>query len=228
MRALLFTLFALTALATSPTALAEDCGNVTEKGVCQDAKTLVYCDRGTLVTMRCPTGELCAYDEDRFNGAAGCIATRYAGCGAVPEQGLCAGSTLLYCANARIEELECPAGTTCQEDGDDADCLSAPAPGTQPESGAGDDNGSGEETPFEPGSDTDDIDNPTPVQPSTDAPLPTVQKGGAGPASDYEASGSTCQGGSASWLAALGLLLLFPRARISARASRPFRGLRRR
>ena len=66
-------------------ARAEDCGNVTAKGVCQDAKTLVYCDNGSLAVMRCPTGELCAYDEDRFNGAAGCIATRYAGCGAVPE-----------------------------------------------------------------------------------------------------------------------------------------------
>lgn len=199
------------------TARAEDCGNVTAEGVCQDAKTLVYCDRGVLQVMRCPTGELCANDQERFNGAAGCIATRYAGCGAVPEQGLCAGQTLLYCANGRIEELECPAGTRCQAvDGEDYDCVASPGDADATDAGGSagsEDDTDAEDTPVEPGQDADAVDETTPVASTNNAPLPTVQKGGAGPASDYDASGTTCQGGTLSWLGALAFAVLRMRAR---------------
>lgn len=175
-------------------ARAEDCGNITAKGVCQDAKTLVFCEAGDLETIRCPAGEVCAVDQEQFNGAAGCIATRYAGCGAVPEQGLCAGSTLLYCANGRVEELECQAGTTCQpvnHDGAvDFDCVAAAFGSdttdvTEPE-----------DTDVQPGEDGDGTDDPTPVEPGDDVPLPSVERGGAGPAADYGGAGGTgCQGG---------------------------------
>jgi len=65
----------LVCFANAP-AYAEDCGNVTAKGVCQDAKTLVFCEEGELEVIRCQEGELCAFDDARFNGGAGCIATR--------------------------------------------------------------------------------------------------------------------------------------------------------
>lgn len=197
MRALLPASVLLLALGLAPSARAEDCGNITAKGVCQDAKTLVYCEDGDLETVRCPTGEVCAVDEERFNGAAGCIATRYAGCGAVPEQGLCAGSTLLYCANGRVEELECQAGTTCQPvnlDGAvDFDCVASAGfvSPTTPDAGESDD------TEVQPGEDDDGTDDPTPVEPGDDVPLPSVQRGGAGPAADYGAGGDVgCLGGS--------------------------------
>jgi len=193
-------------------AYADDCGNVTAKGVCQDAKTLVFCEEGALEVIRCQEGELCAHDEERFNGGAGCIATRYAGCGAVPEQGLCAGSTLLYCANGRVEELECPTGTHCEAvatpDGSaDYDCVVMSAV-------SGDNNGTAPgEIPVEPGEDTDGVDDPTPVESTGGAPLPSVQKGGAGPALDYSAGGGSCQGGPGSALALLiaGLALVMRR-----------------
>jgi len=195
-RALLPASVLLLALGASSSARAEDCGNITAKGVCQDAKTLVYCEDGDLETVRCPTGEVCAVDEERFNGAAGCIATRYAGCGAVPEQGLCAGSTLLYCANGRVEELECQAGTNCQPvnlDGVvDFDCVASAGfvSPTAPDAGESDD------TEVQPGVDDDDIDDSTPVEPGDDVPLPSVQRGGAGPAADFGAGGDAgCHGG---------------------------------
>lgn len=175
-------------------ARAEVCGNVTEHGLCQDAKTLVFCHEGELETMRCAAGELCAND-DRFGGAAGCIATRYMGCGAVTEQGLCAGDTLLFCANERIEELVCPEGTRCgavtTEDGLEHDCLVATVAPVVPEDPA----------PVEPGEDGEHMDEPEPVDDdqkqgvASDA-LPSVEQGGAGPASDYGAEGGAgCQGG---------------------------------
>lgn len=188
--------------ALSGSARADDCGNITENGICQDAKTLVFCDGGELETMRCPAGELCTHN-DRFGGAAGCLATRYAGCGLVPEEGLCAGQTLLYCANNKVQELECPAGTTCQSvlvDGViDNDCVATAAI-----------SGNDTEVPVEPGQDGDEIDEPTPVETTEGAPLPSVQKGGAGAASDYAAGGGGggCAGApSPLWLSPLALLL---------------------
>jgi len=203
----------IVALAQVP-AHAEDCGNVTNKGVCQDAKTLVFCEEGELEVIRCQVGELCTPDEERFSGAAGCIATRYAGCGAVPEQGLCAGSTLLYCANGRVEELECPGGTRCQavptDDGSaDFDCVVVSAI-------PGDDKGTEPvETPVLPGEDSDGIDDPTPVESNEGAPLPSVQKGGAGPAEDYQAGGGSCQGGTTSVFALLAGLAYLVRRKLA-------------
>lgn len=204
MRIFLASALLFTVIAARP-ALAADCGNVTAKGVCQDAKTLVFCEEGELEVMRCQGGEVCAYDEERFNGAAGCIATRYAGCGAVPEQGLCAGSTLLYCANGTIEELECPTGTTCEavtiDRVTDFDCVvRSAAPNDQGQA----------ETPVSPGEDVDGVDNPTPVDTPEGAPLPSVDKGGAGPAE--VSAGGGCSGGLASSAFAL-LGLAFMRRR---------------
>lgn len=216
MRALLP--FPIALLVVAPPAHAEDCGNITAKGVCQDAKTLVYCEDGDLETVRCPAGEVCAVDAERFNGAAGCIATRYAGCGAVPEQGLCAGSTLLYCANGRVEELECQAGTSCQpvsHDGAvDFDCVASAGfvSPTTPDAGESDD------TEVEPGEDGDGIDDSTPVDPGDAVPLPTVQRGGAGPAADFGAAGDVgCLGGpgGAGGLIAVGLAFLLLRRRLT-------------
>lgn len=210
MRALLpIPLLALLLAGTSAPAHAEDCGNITAKGVCQDAKTLVYCEDGDLETVRCPSGEVCTIDKERFDGAAGCIATRYAGCGAVPEQGLCAGSTLLYCANGRVEELECQAGTTCQpvaHDGAvDFDCVASGGfvSTTTPDAGESDD------TEVEPGEDGDGVDDSTPVEPGDDVPLPTVQRGGAGPAADLGAGDDVgCGGGPGGAGALIALALL--------------------
>lgn len=203
-RGRLLTLISLSSLAAlSGSARADDCGNITDKGLCRDAKSLVFCDGGELETMRCPAGELCT-NNDRFGGAAGCLGTRYAGCGLVPEEGLCAGQTLLYCANNSVQELECPAGTTCKSvlvDGVlDNDCVATAGLA-----------GNGTEVPVEPGQDGDEVDDSTPVETAENAPLPSVQKGGAGPASDYAAGGGG--GGCTSapsplWLGALGLLFL--------------------
>lgn len=201
-RSLLLASISLIALVTAP-ARAADCGNVTAKGVCQDAKTLVFCEEGELETIRCQEGELCAFDSERFNGAAGCIASRYAGCGAVPEQGLCAGSTLLYCANNRVEELECPAGTACEAvvgSAADFDCVVQSAMSGETKDTP--------ETPVNPGEDSDNIDEPTAVETNDGAPLPTVEQGGAGPAADYDVGGAGCNGGFGSAFALLGLALL--------------------
>lgn len=197
-------------LSSAPAARATDCGNVTELGLCQDAKTLVFCEEGELEVVRCQSGEVCSFDE-RFDGAAACIATRYAGCGAVPEQGLCAGSTLLYCANARVEERECAAGTHCQavdiRGEQHFDCVAVSGVATEP----ADD----EETPVEPGDDVDGVEDSTPVDPDGETPLPSVQKGGAGPASSYSAGGGSCAGGAGGIMAlALGIAArLFRRLR---------------
>jgi hypothetical protein len=212
-RPLLFaSLFLLIPALTASSVRAADCGNITAQGVCQDAKTLVFCEEGELEVIRCPTGELCVTEVDRFNGAAGCIATRYAGCGAVPEQGLCAGSTLLYCANGRVEEFECPSGTRCQDvnygDYIEVDCVTASSTSSSSADNNGTTDGTGEE-PVQPGDDSDGTDNPTPVETSDGAPLPSVETGGAGPAADYDATGAGCDaGGGASALALLVLMAL--------------------
>lgn len=217
MRRFLLTAIPLIASLAQVPAHAADCGNVTAEGVCQDAKTLVFCEAGELEVIRCQVGELCAHDVDRFNGAAGCIATRYAGCGAVPEQGLCAGSTLLYCANGRVEEFECPSGMRCEsvvtpEGTADSDCVVASAIAEDNEGTAR------EEVPVQPGDDSDDVDNPTPVATNDGAPLPSVQKGGAGPAENYSAGGGGCHSGTGS-VFALGLagLLLAVRRMFATR-----------
>lgn len=195
-------LFLIGVLSSAPAARATDCGNVTELGLCQDAKTLVFCEAGELEVIRCQSGELCSFDE-RFEGAAACIATRYTGCGAVTEQGLCAGSTLLYCANGRVEERECAAGTHCQAtdiSGEQHfDCVAVNGVATEPD----DD----EDTPVEPGEDTDGVENGTPVDSDGDAPKPSVQKGGAGPASSYTAGGGSCSGGDVGSLSLIALAL---------------------
>jgi hypothetical protein len=198
------------ALLVSAPSRAETCGNVTERGMCQDAKTLVFCKDGTLQSLRCGAGELCSHD-DRFHGAAGCIATRYTGCGAVPELGLCAGNTLLYCANNQVEELACPEGTLCAaqapqngEDGVEYDCVIqsiAPTTPTEPE-------------PVEPGQDGTDVDEGSPMETQQATPGPSVEQGGA-PAEEFDASGGAgCSGGAHGlWaLLSLGLLRLRRRA----------------
>jgi hypothetical protein len=180
-------------------ARAVDCGNVTAKGVCQDAKTLVFCESGELEVIRCPSGELCVVDDARFSGAAGCIATRFAGCGAVPEHGLCAGSTLLYCANGRAEELECPAGTRCQSvtygDAIGSDCVSTSGLSATSETTSGQDDNGTRPDPSEPIDDEDEVDEPTPVQSDGRAPLPSVERGGASAAAAYADPGEGCHGG---------------------------------
>lgn len=222
MRALFLASASLLALSSSPSARAADCGNVTHRGLCQDAKTLVFCESGELETIRCPSGELCVVGDERFDGAAGCIATRYAGCGAVPEEGLCAGSTLLYCANGRIEETECPSDTRCQSVsyGDDIgfDCVSTSGLSATGEATGGGANDDGEDVDVPPSPiDDDEIDDPTPVQNDGRAPLPSVERGGAGPAAAYTAAGDGCQGGATPGILGLIVLALTRRAHVRAR-----------
>ncbi len=200
-----FFLFASTLLAAAPSR-ADSCGNVTERGVCQDAKTLVFCDNGELATMRCGAGELCSHDE-RFDGAAGCIATRYTGCGSVTELGECAGDTLLFCANNQVDEFVCPEGTTCgavsTDDGVEYDCVShtTTEPTEEPE-------------PVTPGEDGTDVDEPSPVE-IAGTPGPSIEQGGA-PADEFDASGGAgCAG------AGVGLWALF--ALLGLRAGRATR-----
>lgn len=187
-------------LGVSAPSRAETCGNMTERGACQDAKTLLFCKDGALQTLRCGVGEICSYDE-RFNGAAGCIATRYTGCGAVTELGLCAGDTLLYCANNTVEELACPEGTACAAqataDGVEYDCvtqgLGPTLPNVEPE-------------PVEPGEDGTDIDEPSPIDTTKEMPGPSVEQGGA-PAEDFAAAGAGCAGAEGSfWMSVLGFV----------------------
>lgn len=169
-------------------ARAETCGNVTERGLCQDAKTLLFCKGGTLQSMRCPQGELCAHD-DRFGGAAGCIATRYTGCGAVTEAGLCAGDTLLYCEQGRVEELVCPDGTTCGavvgNEGTEFDCVVQTGTNVEPAPAP---------EPVEPGTDDTNVDEGSPIDPAQTMG-PSVERGGA-PAEEFGAAGGAgCAGG---------------------------------
>jgi len=120
----------------------------------------------------------------------------------VPEPGLCARSTLPHF----------PTGTHCESVGTadgsaDFDCVVASAI-------SGDEQGTApEEIPVQPGEDTDGVDDPTPVETTGGAPLPSVQKGGAGPAEDYSAGGGSCQGGPSSVLALAlaGVMLLLRR-----------------
>jgi len=204
------------ALLLSAPSRAESCGNVTERGFCQDAKTLVFCKDGALQSLRCGAGELCSHD-DRFHGAAGCIATRYTGCGAVTELGLCAGNTLLYCANDQVEELACPDGTVCaaqvaqggndtedEEGAVEYDCVIQAIAPTSPS----------EPEPVEPGQDGTDVEEGSPMDNESATPGPSVEQGGA-PAEEFGASGGAgCSSGGHGLLAALlPLLALVSRRR---------------
>ena len=51
---------ALATASLSPTALADDCGDVDAQGTCLDAQTLVWCADETLMTVLCPQGEVCS------------------------------------------------------------------------------------------------------------------------------------------------------------------------
>jgi hypothetical protein len=169
-------------------ARAEACGEVTAHGLCRDPKTVIFCHDGELETMRCPEGEFCGTDE-RFGGAASCIAGRLMGCGTVTEVGRCVDDTLLYCADGQLEELTCIEGSRCAQVNTDAgiayDCVAASRP--EPE-------------PVAPGQDPEDVDEPEPIETAMDgtnasSPIPAVEQGGAGPAATYHAGGGACSGG---------------------------------
>ena len=167
-------------------ARADECGDVTEHGLCRDPKTVVFCHDGKLEMMRCPLGELCANDE-RFGGAASCIGTSHMGCGPVTELGLCVENTLLFCSEGKVEEVSCLEGSRCArlatDDGVAYDCIEEPEV----------------DEPVEADKESVDESEPmatTSAETEEETPMPSVEKGGAGPASRYHAGGgAACSGG---------------------------------
>ncbi|MFO0745652.1 MAG: hypothetical protein U1F43_08260 [Myxococcota bacterium] len=206
-------------------ARAEDCGNVSESGICQDPKTLVYCAKGELETMTCPEGEICVAHEF-FDGGFGCVKTRYAGCGDITEAGRCVGDSLvLYCENDRVTERACDDGWTCglvpadrAGQSDYYDCV-PDATGPSSPSDSGEDAGS---TPV---SDTDESDatEPDPGFSTDTIAAPSIVRGGAGAASEYSAGGgAACNGGGFGDLALAAAVAsaLYALAQAAIRASR--------
>ncbi len=200
-RVTLLTLLPLCLLASE--AHADECGDVTEHGLCQDPKTVVFCHDGKLEMMRCPLGELCANDE-RFSGAASCIGAEHMGCGQVTELGLCVDDTLLFCSEGRVEEVSCLEGSKCAristDEGVAYDCV----------------NEVGTDEPVE--ADGENVDESEPMTAGATAsedetPMPSVEKGGAGPASRYHAGGGAGCSGGPSGLVSLALLAVSRRRR---------------
>lgn len=235
MRSLLTSLmgFGIVALVAAGDARAADCGNVTEAGLCQDPKTLVYCAKGVLETLACPEDEICVDHHEFFDGGSGCVKPRYAGCGDITEVGRCVGDTVvLYCDGEQVTERTCDAGWRCglvaaNREGapDYYDCVpdESTAP-TESDASAGSDADAG--TP--PASDDSDAGTADPDGPATEpsfAPdalaAPTVERGGAGAMSEYSAGGgAACMAGpdgAASTGLVLGLAVL---ALAGLRASR--------
>jgi hypothetical protein len=199
-----FPIFAMLLLSSAPAQAGVPCGDITSDGLCRDSKTLVFCDDGTLETLTCPAGEVCTTD-DRFGGAAGCIATMMAGCGDVPEVGTCAGpETLVFCDNRAIVERRCPIGTRCSWVAAEGwyDCVVPDPNGAEgPETPA-------PETPEPPPAEPTEPANPDSENGDAARMSPEVSGGGAPAAGEFIAGGSGCSGGvGAGWvLAFFGLL----------------------
>jgi len=184
---------------------ATPCGEVTSAGLCHDSRTLVFCEKGRLEQLQCPEGEVCTFDE-RFDGAAGCIATHAVGCGDVSEQGHCArDDLLLFCEQRAVVERRCPAGTQCTWVSDEGwyDCVPRGLEAMTPSEGEPDDGVSDPEEPGEP-----DVDPPPPEEAGSEPVLPSVVPGGAPAAEGFEASGGGCGGGAAGGWSLLGLIAL--------------------
>ncbi len=188
-------LLALGLSASAPaSARAEACGRVTEAGLCEDAKTLVFCEDDALVRVECPADELCVIGDERFAGVAACVATALAECEDFSEEGTCAGTrSLVYCDERGAHEERCAEGSTCawvdEEDWfacvPDSDARPEPVP-EQP--------GPAEPLPESPGTEP-------PGDTATDA-TPAVTQGGAPPAEEFMAGGSGCGGGASTGLPA--------------------------
>lgn len=217
---LVVALLAFAVLTDASPASALPCGVVTAAGSCDSKATLLYCGDGQLVRVECPAGELCVTDDDRFDGAAGCVAASLAGCDAVDEAGACdTKDTLVFCEAREVKRRSCPDGTSCgwvEEEGW-FDCISNHL--SREEGFA---NGAGNNQPPTPVPDSSEtVDNQEPELPGvSEGPVedPTVATGGAPAAGDFEAAGTGCglgrgAEGSALFLALAGLWLLAMRGR---------------
>lgn len=203
-----FLLPSLTLLAFALPAHAAPCERVAEAGECQDAKTLAYCADGELQVERCASGEVCIDVNERFGGAAGCLPTHLAGCGAIPEEGSCAGAILLACVEGSIEEHPCPTGTTCQVR--EADGLHIAVCAEADES-------IGEDAEIMDGALSPDSvpilpEEPEAMDSAEPPPGPSFSQGGVEP-NEPELAAVGCQGGSPLTLGWLLMLLPFLRSR---------------
>lgn len=177
-------------VATTTQVRAEACGNVSEEGVCQDPRTLLYCRDGELKTMACATDEICVAHEF-FQGSSGCVPTRYAGCGDITDAGVCVGDFLIYCDNDQVAQVTCDQGWKCglvSSDGgrDEYDCVSAQA--RAPDSAEDGEAAAPERIGAEDSAEVE-------LGGTTDNAAPTVQRGGAAAAGDEAGGGAGCSGG---------------------------------
>ena len=84
--ALLATALLVTAAVTP--ARADQCNGIDAGGHCVNATTLEWCDEGTLVSVTCPLGEICAHYEG-FNGGYLCLKKTETPCADIPPEGRC-------------------------------------------------------------------------------------------------------------------------------------------
>lgn len=195
-------------MALAMPARAEQCGNVSEAGVCQDPKTLLYCQDGELETMVCGPDEICV-PHDFFQGNSGCVHTRYTGCGDIPEAGICVGETLLrYCDNDVVQERTCDQGWSCGlvagADGDAGyfDCV--PQQGVGP---ASPEDGEGAEVDPPEYLGAEDTVELEPRYGNKDNAAPSVEKGGAAAVGETAGGGGCGVGvGALPWTAVFALL----------------------
>ncbi len=202
-------LLALGLSASAPaSARADVCGRVTEAGLCEDAKTLVFCEEDALVRVECPADELCVVGDERFAGVAACVATALASCDDLSEAGTCAGTrSLVYCDERGAHEERCEDGSTCRWVDDENWFACVPESGARPEP-VPEDPGPAEPPPESPGTQTP---NDTAAEAS-----PAVSRGGAPPAEEFMAGGSGCTGGASTGLVAMmagALVALLSRSR---------------
>lgn len=203
MKTIFGALGAFVVVVATASARAEECGNVSEDGLCQDPKTLLYCQDGELEQMDCGADEICVR-HDFFGGSSGCVHTRYTGCGDITEAGTCVGDKLLYCQSDKVQERTCDQGWTCgvvtSDEGDYHDCVGQQgvSPSTPDDEGAE----APERIAAEDSAELESLGG------QKDNAAPTVQSGGAGAVGETAGGGAGCEvgGGSVLAFALVGLL----------------------
>ncbi len=102
------------------------CGDLDARGVCQDARTLAWCDAaGQPRSRRCGRGETCQLIDDVIG--YGCAEPPDL-CGDVPSRGICDGDVVVRCRFGDLVREDCAeAGEACESDAGGAFCR-APWP----------------------------------------------------------------------------------------------------
>jgi hypothetical protein len=119
---------------TDPTPVSNDCGNVTNVGLCSGS-SLAYCDNGKLYGADCAAkGAVCGFDAAKSwydcLDSTSRVPPRASTCNGFPQSGLCKGDELFVCDAGSIVTNDCAAiGGTCGLDASGlAGCITSAPP----------------------------------------------------------------------------------------------------